>query len=440
MLIIIGLRWSEILHERSQRQEPDHVFNEVSSALSHKLKIVPVLVSGATMPSPSDLPPEFSGLLLQNAAELRDTTFREDCERLAKGLGLTRSVTPVWRRLLWPAIVVAAVIGVLALWSVWKPAGLPADPRLTTARTQTELGEHESAFRTYQEILKSAPTNAAVMDLQADAAMAWVREFRVLTREGQKTEDLAGPPLAEIIGVLEAALGRTDGRGKRAGDILAHLGWAHWLNQRMAYKEFGPAAERNLRQSLTVDPENVFAHAMLGNWLLQTHGDAADALRHLEAAEKTKQQRPLVRQMQLGGMISNSDPAMPAALMRVLNQMRIEGETVDRRYRSRAMSYFRPRNSEEVQKMLTAVPPADAWATFLWLDNPSPGDEMKYEGFRREFIHARALELDGKNAEALAILTELERKMRAENYAGSFLDEVSGTSKRIRSGGGAASP
>ena len=432
-LIVIGPRWNEILLERSQKQGPDYVCHEVSSALDHKLKIVPVLVGGASMPRQADLPAALSGLPFHQAAELRDSTFKDDCERLAKNLRLAPSPKPTRRKWLLPVIVVAAVVALFGLWSLWPPGTPTADPRLATARTQTELGEHQSAFRTYGEVLKTGPANPAVMDLQAAAAMAWLREFSVTVGEGQKAEDIAGPPLAEIIGVLEAALARTGGRGPRAGDILAHLGWAHWLNQHLAFKEFGPAAERALRQSLTVDPMNVFAHAMFGNWLLQTHGDAAEALRHFDAAEKTNQQRPLLRQMQLGGMISNYDPGMPAAVMRVVNQMRINGETISGRYRSRVMAYFRVGNRNELQEMLSAVPPSDAWATYLWLDDPSPGDNMKSEGLRREFIHARVLELDGKTAEALALLTELDRKMRSARLAGRLLDDVSDASNRLRS-------
>ena len=434
-LIVIGPRWNQILRERSQKQEPDYVGHELSSAFAHKLKIVPVLVGGATMPRQADLPAALSALSFQQAAELRDSSFKEDCERLAKYLRLASS--PKSPRIKWrlPAIVVAAVLALAGLWSLWMPRTPPADPRLATARTQTELGEHQSAFRTYREVLKTGPASPAVMDLQTDAAMAWLRDFRVTIAEGQKAEDIAGPPLSEIIGVLEAALARAGGRGPRAGDILAHLGWAHWLNQHLAYKEFGPAAERALRQALAVDPTNVFAHAMLGNWLLQNNGDTAEAFRHFDAAEKTKQQRPLLRQMQLGGMIYNRDPGIPAAVMRVVNQMRINGETIPERHRSRVMTYFRPGNSDELQEMLSAVPPNDAWATFLWLDGPSKGDEMKYEGFRREFIHARVLELDGKTAEALALLTELDQKMRSARFTGRFLDDVAGASKRLRSGG-----
>jgi hypothetical protein len=136
--------------------------------------------------------------------------------------------------------------------------------------------------------------------------------------------------------------------------------------------------------------------------------------------------------MELGGMIYNSDPGIPAALMRVANQMRINGETMSERYRSRTMAYFRPGNNAELQEMLSAVPAQDAWATYLWLDNPSPGDDTKYEGFRREFVHARVLEVDGKIPAALALVTELDRRMRLAHFTGRLLEDVSAASRRLR--------
>lgn len=431
-LIVIGTRWIPMLLERSQGPERDYVSHEVSSALAHKLRVVPVLVGGATMPREADLPPALSGLALHQAAELRDATFREDAQRLISSLGITPASTSPRRKWLFPAVGAVAVMAFIGLWGLLPRSKAALDPRLATARTQTELGEHESAFRTYQEVLKTGPSNPAILTLQADAAMAWLRNFHVVSREGQKAEEIAGPPLTEIIRVLEAALSSTAATGQRTGDVLAHLGWAHWLNERIAQKEFG-SAERYFRRALTADPKNVFAHAMLGNWLLQTSGDASDALRHLEAAEKTNEQRPLLRQMQLGGMVSNSDPAISPALMRVVNQMRVNGEPLASRYRSRVMSYFRPGNSAEVRQMLAAVPADDAWATFLWLDDPTPRDERNYENFRREFIHALVLDLDHKPAEALAILADLGGRMRSAGMSGRLVDDVSRAATRLRS-------
>ena len=87
-LIVIGPRWVEIMEERSQKQERDYVLHEVSSAVAHKLTIVPVLVGGAAMPAKAQLPPDVSTLSSYQAAELRDSTFRQDCERLTRNLRL----------------------------------------------------------------------------------------------------------------------------------------------------------------------------------------------------------------------------------------------------------------------------------------------------------------------------------------------------------------
>jgi tetratricopeptide (TPR) repeat protein len=440
-LIVIGPRWTHLMQQRSEKQERDYVLHEVSSALAHKLTIVPVLVGGAKMPKKAQLPPALSALPSHHAAELRDSSFKQDCEYLARNLRLSSSRTLKPRAIVLACAALAALLAVLALW--YRPTSQSrrqVDPRLATARTQTELGEYRSAFQTYREILKTAPNDSDVMDLQTAAAMAWLRDFRVTIGEGQKAEDIAGPPLADITSVLEAALGRSGGKGPKAGDILAHLGWAHWLNQHIAQKEFGPAAERALRQALKVDPTNVFAHAMLGNWLLQNHGNTAEALRHFNAAEKTKLQRPLLRQMQLGGMIYHSDPEIPSALMRVVNRMRIAGEPLDARMRSRVLTYFRPGNGEELQKMLTAVPPSDAWATFLWLDEASQKEGRTHGELRRQFIHARTLEIEGKTAEAREILTELDHKMRSNRLAGRLADDVSTALDRLRSPAATALP
>lgn len=432
-LIVIGPRWNQMLRERAEKKEVDYVSHEVSSALANKLTIVPVLVGGAVMPPKAALPPELSGLAFHQAAELRDNTFKEDCNQLVKKLNLESS--PAWKSPKWVSLAIAAaVVALLAgLWGLGITHKTPPDSRLATARTQTELGEHQSAFRTYGEILKTTPGDTGVMDLQAAAAMAWLRGFRVTVGEGQKVEDIAGPPLAEIIGVLESALSRTNRRGPHAGDILAHLGWAHWLNQHIAQKEFGPAAERNLRQALEADPGNFYAHVMLGNWLLQNNGDTAEALRHFDTAEAAGRERPLLRDMQLGGMIYKDTPGIPEALMRIANNMRANHEPLDARQRSRLLTYFRPGNGEQLQKMLSAVSPSDAWATFQWLDPPSSGDGSKFEDFRREFVHGRVLELEGKTAEARSLFTELEHKLRAANASGSLLSDVLAASKRLRS-------
>ena len=74
--------------------------------------------------------------------------------------------------------------------------------------------------------------------------------------------------------------------GTAAADVQAHLGWAHWLNQHVAEREFPPnaAAERNFRAALATDPSNVYANAMLGNWMTITVEVSTEAVEHFNSA------------------------------------------------------------------------------------------------------------------------------------------------------------
>jgi hypothetical protein len=240
--------------------------------------------------------------------------------------------------------------------------------------------------------------------------------------------------LAELIAVLDAALARTDGKGSRAADILAHIGWAHWLNQRIAHKEFGPAAERDLREARRIDTANVFANAMLGSWIIQTNGSTEEALRYFEAAVKTGKERSFVRRMQLGAMVYDSDPRLAQAVIRVANQMRKNGEAVDDVYRRRLLTAYSPtvNDMDQLKQTLTAVPADEAWATFLWLDRPEGrGSDTNERRLRHEFIHAVILEIAGRREEALAAFAGLQRELKARGYDGRFVTHVDGAVKRL---------
>lgn len=447
VLAVIGPRWMEILRKRSQESQRDFVCHEIEAALAHNITVIPVLVGGATMAQLTGITGPIADLPLHQAAELRDGAFKEDCTRLVNalrahpGLKSAHAENRAGRKKLW--LYVGAAVALIALlvalssamgigpWSEYRARQTKVHQLLATVRTQIDQAQYESAFRTSHDVLAIDAGNRAATDLQEDAAMLWLRNFHVLIPEGRKAQDLAGPPLAEIMSVLEAGLARTNSRGLRAADLLAHLGWAHWLNEHIAEKEFG-AAERGLRQALSIDPGNVYANAMLGDWLLQTHGSLDEALRHFDVAFNTRKERSFVRRMQVGGMIYNFEPGVRRALAQVANQMRINSEPIDERDKGRILSnYSTTVNSEdELRETLSAVAPNDSWATFLWLEGqPARGSDS--DRMRREFIHASILELDGKSSEALAMFKKLEREMKAHDYTGRLADHIAAAIKRF---------
>ena len=426
VLVVIGPRWAEILHKRAQQQEKDYVRHEVEAALARQIRVAPVLVGGATMAHLAGLPDSLSALTEHEAAELRDGTFGEDCARLAKQLRLEPE--PKSRRKLWIALsACAALLAVLLAvgigpWKASRARKASIDRTLATARLQSGRGEHESAFRTHQGLLKLDPGNQIATEAAVDAAMGWLREFRVVATEGAKPEARAGALLDEIAPVLDAGLARANGKGTRAATILAHIGWWHWLNQHLAHREFGTAPQRDLTQALTLDPSNVYAHAMLGSWMMLTNRGTTEALRHFQAAVDTKIERPFIRQLQLGALIYPRDSQARIALVRAADDMRRNAEPLEERYRRRILHVYSPtvNSAEELSETLSAVPPADGWATFLWLDEP-PAD---LSPVLRPFIRASLFEIEGKHAEALAGFEELRGELKRRGYDGRIVGHV----------------
>lgn len=85
--------------------------------------------------------------------------------------------------------------------------------------------------------------------------------------EGKDEGDLSGAALDEVLPALNAGLTRVKEKA-RIADVEAHLGWAHFLNAKMAQRERDSVAVDDWRSALSTDPLNVYAHAMLGSWML----------------------------------------------------------------------------------------------------------------------------------------------------------------------------
>ena len=303
---------------------------------------------------------------------------------------------------------------------------------LAVAESQAKRGEYELAVATYQDIRKKNPRSQQAADGQVDATMRWVENFSVLTHEGEKATDLAAPKLDAILPILDAGLARA--KGQRAADILAHIGWVHWLNWHIAEREFGPAAEQSFRHALEIDSSNVYANAMLGNWLLQNHRSLPEAFSHFATAVQSGKERPWVRTMQLGGLIYNDAPQARTELVRVVNDMRKNNESLDEEDKSRILGYnynLAAYHSEELSATLSTVTPDDSWATYQWLDDAENTDasDIRMQQWRRAYIHANILELSGKKPEALAQYKELQGKLKNSNA--TLIDSVENAIKRL---------
>lgn len=85
MIALISPRWSR--GSGAQAELDDYVRLEVSKALGRKIRVIPILIQGASMPAPKDLPEDLSPLVRRNALALSDDArWERDVEDLIKNL------------------------------------------------------------------------------------------------------------------------------------------------------------------------------------------------------------------------------------------------------------------------------------------------------------------------------------------------------------------
>jgi hypothetical protein len=98
LLAIIGRRWLTLSDEGGRRRldnPSDFVRLEIEAAITRNIRIIPILVDGARMPSAEDLPPSLARLARRQALELSPTHFDFDLSRLLRILDRTLSSSRV---------------------------------------------------------------------------------------------------------------------------------------------------------------------------------------------------------------------------------------------------------------------------------------------------------------------------------------------------------
>jgi hypothetical protein len=133
LLVVMGKRWAGTGRVGKRRIDStgDFVRLEVAGGLKRAgLRVMPVLVGGAAMLSPTDLPEDIRELARRNAIELSDTRWKEDVARLISELD----------RALGPAVTPSTARSALsslpsALTSLPKALKLPASVEVQSPKT-----------------------------------------------------------------------------------------------------------------------------------------------------------------------------------------------------------------------------------------------------------------------------------------------------------------
>jgi TIR domain len=102
LIAVIGTRWLSSSNPAGKRRleiREDSVRVEVSTALKRGIRVIPVLVEGATMPEAADLPDDLKALVRRNALKLSHDRFRTESELLASTVGRVLEEAEARRRL-----------------------------------------------------------------------------------------------------------------------------------------------------------------------------------------------------------------------------------------------------------------------------------------------------------------------------------------------------
>ncbi|HUN85729.1 MAG TPA: toll/interleukin-1 receptor domain-containing protein [Terracidiphilus sp.] len=90
LLAVIGPSWATISNgagERRLEDASDFVRLEIASALAREIAVIPVLVHGAQMPHPDQLPENLKDFAFRNSVELTHVRWNSDVQLLIKALG-----------------------------------------------------------------------------------------------------------------------------------------------------------------------------------------------------------------------------------------------------------------------------------------------------------------------------------------------------------------
>src|ERR1700720_2518587 len=123
MLVLIGKDWAEVKDEegRPRLHDPgDFVRLEIEGALKRDIVVTPILVQGAHMPAPEQLPVEIRDLVYRNGFELSHNRWESDFAEMTRRLNL--DIAKEGGRVEQPASTVAAPNASTA------PAAQPASP------------------------------------------------------------------------------------------------------------------------------------------------------------------------------------------------------------------------------------------------------------------------------------------------------------------------
>lgn len=256
MLVIVGPHWISGVDESGRRridQAHDLHRQEIEAGLSRGLLTIPILVGGARMPAPSELPESLRGFTTRNAFELSDKRFDFDTSKLvatiADALHVPAAVTTSVER---PAtantragryVLIGSVLVLVLAGLAWRlvPSGSTqsqeavsdgepyvAPPSIEAVRTEYDRMKASALeYRVHHILLDDANDAAAVIaQLQHGASFEVVAKAKSRDRpSAENGGDLGFAPATSYPPEFVAAVGRLAPGETTAAPVRTRFGF-----------------------------------------------------------------------------------------------------------------------------------------------------------------------------------------------------------------------
>lgn len=280
----------------------------------------------------------------------------------------------------------------------WRTRNEMVSSLIATSRLERSAREYSGAWRDAQHALDLQPRCRECREEQLEVALEWLRNIRLNSVRGEHSFSEVTEKVLPVI--YRAA---AEAKGTRAADLSAHLAWADFLSWREG--QGGLDVDGKLRGALERDPANLYAHAMLGLWILYPgggNGSPAESADHFTAAlraARSPEDRRFVRNFQLAALLNWDDEFVPQ-IVRVLDEMRRSGQALEPQQRARmAASVYQAGFERLWPQMSSVLSPAEHLATFIWLtDAKDREDNAAYR-----IIYARLTSESGDPSRAIRL-------------------------------------
>jgi hypothetical protein len=315
---------------------------------------------------------------------------------------------------------IAGIRGLQMLISGKLESHQKADSLLASAQLQLRAHDYESAWQTLDEAAKTGGQAGKVRDARETVAMEWLENIHA--PDTKKFSDIT----MRLDPVLTSGAAAAKGPQRKA-DLLAHLGWSYFLRGRDGLTGIDPA--QTYADAIRADPDNPYAQAMWGHWILWNSRQPAAAAPHFESAIRSGRHRDFVRQLQIAALLNGQNEACDQEIVRVLNAIRKENGSLneDTRQRLSSLYYQELISSDDRGAFINAVAPSEHLQTFHWLFDSLNLNESA--ALSRSFEVALLQESAGQRREALASFQSVKTSL--DGHPGTLLTKTQAGIRRL---------